>query len=154
MFLPSPSLRFFCELGSNTSQATICSVGHYCPEGSSTPSPCPQGTYTNTQGLVNITQCTDCDPGMYCNDTGLSSPVAQCDPGFYCPGGADVSSPVSTPCPIGLHCPMGSALPQPCPAGTYANFSQASDCQICPEGYYCVPEEVIEGQCLRKLPKP
>ncbi|RUS80256.1 hypothetical protein EGW08_011985, partial [Elysia chlorotica] len=136
---------FYCELGSNTSQPTICPVGHYCPEGSSTPSPCPQGTYTNTQGLLNSTQCTECDPGMYCNDTSLSSPVGECDPGFYCPGGAAVSSPVSTPCPIGLHCPLGSELPKPCPAGTYANFSQASECLICPDGYYCVPEEVIQG---------
>ena len=78
--------------------------------------------------------------------SGLSSPVAECDPGFYCPGGDDVPNPVDTPCPIGLHCPQGSSLPVPCQPGYFANFSQAASCVICPPGYYCVPEEVIEGK--------
>ena len=77
--------------------------------------------------------------------TGLSSPSGDCDPGFYCPGGNDLPNPIDTPCPIGLHCPRGSSLPVPCQPGYFANFSQAASCVICPAGYYCVPEEVIEG---------
>ena len=76
---------------------------------------------------------------------GLSSPSGDCDPGFYCPGGNDLPNPIDTPCPIGLHCPTGSSLPVPCQPGYFANFSQAASCVICPAGYYCVPEEVIEG---------
>ena len=77
---------------------------------------------------------------------GLSSPVGDCDPGFYCLGGNSEPNPPETPCPIGLHCPGGSSLPVPCAPGFFANFSQAAECVVCPAGYYCVPEEVIEGK--------
>ena len=71
--------------------------------------------------------------------------MGDCDPGFYCPGGVDVPNPVAYPCLIGLHCPSGSALPVPCNPGYYTNMSQASECLVCPEGFYCVPEEVVAG---------
>ena len=71
--------------------------------------------------------------------------MALCDEGFFCPGRDEVPNPPLTVCPIGLHCPTGSSIPQPCVAGTYANFSQAAVCEICLAGYYCVPEEVVEG---------
>lgn len=77
--------------------------------------------------------------------TGLSTYTGDCDPGFYCPGGDSVPNPVVTPCPIGLHCPMGSGLPVPCEPGSYTNLTQQSECLICPAGFYCVPEEVIQG---------
>ena len=62
--------RFYCELNSNRSDSIICPVGNYCPMGSGLPTPCPRGTYTNTLGLVHEDNCTACDSGMYCNDTG------------------------------------------------------------------------------------
>ncbi|CAN0467675.1 unnamed protein product, partial [Laminaria digitata] len=40
----------------------------------------------------------------------------------------------------GGYCPIGSSYPQPCPAGTYNNFSGAADpadCSDCPPGFYC-----------------
>ncbi|XP_023933458.1 uncharacterized protein LOC106181652, partial [Lingula anatina] len=136
---------YYCELGSYHSRNITCPVGHYCPEGSGSPTPCPRGTYTNTLANVNVTQCVNCDEGTYCNDTGLSAPSGNCDPGFYCPGGNDVPNPVETPCPIGLHCPTGSGQPVPCPPGTFTNLTQMSECLTCPGGFYCVPEEVIQG---------
>jgi hypothetical protein len=93
-----------------------------------------------------VTQCVDCDPGKHCNNTGLYQPTGDCDPGFYCPGGVDVSNPIATPCPIGLHCPQGSGQPVPCPPGTFTNYTQAATCDICPAGFYCVPEEVVAGK--------
>jgi hypothetical protein len=147
MILPaglcSPS--FYCEIGSINATSIVCPIGHYCPEGSPMPTPCPRGTYTNAEGNSNVTQCDPCDPGWYCNDTGLHSPTAQCDPGFYCPGGDDVANPVDTPCPIGLHCPLGSGIPVPCESGFFTNLTQMDECLLCPAGFYCVPEEVIEG---------
>ena len=77
--------------------------------------------------------------------------MGDCDAGFYCPGGDDVPNPVATPCPIGLHCPVGTGTPKPCSNGTFTNFSQASECEICPAGYYCVPEEVVEGMNYYRL---
>ena len=49
---------------------TICPVGHFCPQGSEFPDPCLTGTYTNTEGLEASDNCTACDPGKFCNDTG------------------------------------------------------------------------------------
>ena len=37
-------------------------------------------------------------------------------------------------CPIGLHCPGGSAEPQQCAPGYYTNTTTEPDCYICPDG--------------------
>ncbi len=40
----------------------------------------------------------------------------------------------------GGYCPIGSSYQQPCPQGTYNNFSGAADpadCSNCPPGFYC-----------------
>lgn len=40
----------------------------------------------------------------------------------------------------GGYCPIGSSYQQPCPSGTYNNFSGAAnpaDCTDCPPGFYC-----------------
>jgi hypothetical protein len=94
---------------------------------------------------------------MRCNDItrlypnilflGLTSPVADCDAGFYCPEGSSVPNPNDTVCPIGLHCPVGTGTPVPCESGTYTNLTQQDACITCPEGFYCVPSEVIVGKC-------
>ena len=157
--------------GSDNGTPDICPVGHHCPQGSPAGVPCSAGTLTNTEGLTSQAECEQCTPGYYCNDTGmcnvyvcisssglfgkylltqwfdagLTAAVDLCDAGFYCPGGDDVANPVDTPCPIGLHCPVGTSVPVPCVAGTYANYSQGDSCETCPAGYYCVPEEVVEG---------
>ncbi|XP_071505048.1 uncharacterized protein [Diadema antillarum] len=136
---------FYCVLGSWDATNVSCPVGHYCQEGSATPEPCPAGMYSNTLERWNVSQCVDCDEGWYCNDTGLSAPSAQCDPGFYCPPGQSVPNPDDYPCSIGLHCPTGSPLPVPCEPGYFTNLTQAAECLECPAGFYCVPEEVIEG---------
>ena len=64
------SSRYFCVQSSNSSQMEICPIGNFCPEGSGNPTPCPTGTYSNTQGLQEEANCTLCDPGQFCNDTG------------------------------------------------------------------------------------
>jgi len=45
---------------------------------------CPIGTYSNTSGLVSVDECTDCDPGMYCDSPGLTQPTGECAAGHYC----------------------------------------------------------------------
>ncbi|NXH16925.1 WBC30 protein, partial [Bucco capensis] len=84
-----------------------------------------------------------------------------CEAGFYCQGRA--LTPVRDVCPAGAYCPPGSALPIPCPAGTYSNLSglrslpECLDCPPgdCPEGAFCnetgmaVPQECPKGHyCL------
>ena len=42
-------------------------VGHFCSNRTDyIPVPCPVGTYSNTSGLTDASECTACDPGTYC----------------------------------------------------------------------------------------
>lgn len=49
----------------NRDRADVCRQGYYCPEGTGADlQPCPTGTFGNTTGLNNETQCTPCT-GIY-----------------------------------------------------------------------------------------
>ena len=43
---------------------------------------CPQGTYSNSQGLHEESQCQACPAGKYCDGEGLTTST-----GNYCPAG-------------------------------------------------------------------
>lgn len=52
----------------------------------------------------------------------------------------DVALHTHTHTTAGGYCPIGSSYQQPCPSGTYNNFSGAADpadCSDCPPGSYC-----------------
>uniref|UniRef100_A0A7S3JP84 Chitin-binding type-2 domain-containing protein n=1 Tax=Aureoumbra lagunensis TaxID=44058 RepID=A0A7S3JP84_9STRA len=72
-----------------------CPKGYVCPRGTSHPYefPCPNGTFSNWTGLYDVSQCTPCLPGYYCNSTGLSEPTAQCDAGYFCQEGSIMAQP-------------------------------------------------------------
>eukprot|EP00752_Nemacystus_decipiens_P010330 g9202.t1 len=141
----------YCPSGST--EPIDCPRGYYCVHGVSEPEPCPLGTYGNTTGLRKITDCKSCDPGSYCDQRGLTNPAGPCDPGYYCLDGSYTSAPnapgsplsiedtdIGGLCPAGGYCPIGSSYQQPCPSGTYNNFSGAADpadCSNCPPGFYC-----------------
>lgn len=84
---------------------------------------CPRGTYNNRTGLGNSTECTLCDPGTYCPDTGLILPFADCAAGYYCELGSTEATPdgqvYGYKCPVGHYCEEGIRSPTPCPRGTY-----------------------------------
>lgn len=51
-----------------------------------------------------------------------------CNAGYFCKESAVVGTPASDtpgdrfgPCTVGHYCPVGTAEPIPCPAGTYSN---------------------------------
>ena len=48
---------------------------------------CPAGTYNAGTGLTQLSDCTDCDGGKYCDTTGLDAPAGDCDAGYYCQTG-------------------------------------------------------------------
>ncbi|XP_013387786.1 multiple epidermal growth factor-like domains protein 11 [Lingula anatina] len=139
----------YCELGAtaasprNETWGYLCPVGHYCPQGIPTPTPCPQGTYQpSADGKANVTDCLACDAGYYCQVSGSENVTNQCSPGYYCQGGANVSTPTDGVtgdiCPAGHYCPLGSGSPTPCSNATYMNHTGASECYPCPAGHYCV----------------
>lgn len=43
----------------------LCTVGHYCPSGTSTPVACPLGTYGSTQGLSSAACTNLCAAGLF-----------------------------------------------------------------------------------------
>ena len=45
--------------GSNTGNGNICPVGHFCPDGSATYTPCENGTYANNPGHAVCTLCEE-----------------------------------------------------------------------------------------------
>ena len=48
-------------------------------------------------------------------------------------------------CPAAMYCPQGTPEPVKCPAGYYTDYEGAVPCSTCPEGFYCVPELIVEG---------
>lgn len=48
-------------------------TGFYCEEGTVDPEACPPGTFGSTVGLRNVTECTLCSPGYYCQTPGLTA---------------------------------------------------------------------------------
>lgn len=72
---------YFCTLGSSEpspvsrTEGNICPVGHFCPQGSGAPRPCPVGSFLPEPGASALSQCHPCPPGQYCLSPGSSQPT-------------------------------------------------------------------------------
>ncbi|XP_049431864.1 signal peptide, CUB and EGF-like domain-containing protein 3 [Epinephelus fuscoguttatus] len=61
--------RFYCREGAKSAAPAdgptggLCPVGSYCPPASSSPLPCPPGTFSNSSGLSRHEECVSCPPG-------------------------------------------------------------------------------------------
>ena len=125
-----------------------CPKGYFCTEGTSTPSPCRNGTYGSATGLTNQRGCLQCPEGSAC-PTGAAAPRA-CSPGTVapqggmdqcrdCPAGSFQSASNRTMCDVcsrGAFCEAGASAALPCASGTYGNTSgleSSADCQPCPK---------------------
>lgn len=76
---------FYCANGLRTA----CSGG-YCPAGSATPTPCPDGQHDNgVTKLASASGCAYCPVGEYCQG-GLRR--GSCSAGYYCDFGAAVAN--------------------------------------------------------------
>jgi hypothetical protein len=120
-----------------------CPAGKYCPQGTKVPEPCPVGTMSNSTGLSTPAECPPCPAGYYCDVTGIFEPVGPCAPGYYCTGNTTSATPndggvTGAPCTIGHYCPGQTANPVPCPVGTFMKKTQASVCDACTPGHYCL----------------
>eukprot|EP00606_Chrysophyceae_sp_TOSAG23-5_P001356 GSChrysophyteH2.ASY1.ANO1.1387.1 assembled CDS len=136
---PSPFVGTPCPIGTyfsgtaNTECAYlygICPVGNKCVTGAIIPVACPEGTFQDTEGNAD---CTDCTNGYYCPDTGMNDPSVN-------------------DCPAGSYCPTGSINPTPCSAGRFStalNLIADSDCTECTPGFYCATAGLTEptGVC-------
>lgn len=133
---------YYCPLGSKLRREIICPTGHFCPTGSATPTKCLVATFNPYLGLNSSDQCTKCTPGDYCETQGLNATTGPCDPGYYCPEGQQFSKAIQ--CPVKHYCPIRSPIYLPCQNGTYMNHTQASVCDICPAGFYCLNGELTD----------
>ena len=48
-------------------KAFPCPTGYYCEEGAQSPILCPEGTFTNENAAKQMSECTICQPGKFCN---------------------------------------------------------------------------------------
>ena len=137
------------EEGSN---ANICPLGHYCRVKTTEPLKCPIRTLGLSTKLADISQCTPCPAGKYCDTPGKFNYTALCDKQFYCPNGS--SSAQEVECPAGRYCPEGSPLPLLCPRGTFSNTTRLSDvsqCTNCTAGSFCMEDGLTSpsGLCRK-----
>ena len=56
---------YYCPGGQDSRDPLlfVCTAGHYCEVGSANHEPCPNGTYSNTTGNVELANCLSCTPG-------------------------------------------------------------------------------------------
>jgi hypothetical protein len=128
-------------------------------DGSQPPEFCPDGTYSDAQGLQSDEQCRPCTSGNYCEDGVIAG---DCVSGFWCYAGAGPDYQTETDddgnlkfhCPSGHYCEAdaltgsGVTLPTGCPEETFrlatgGECATSTDgcseyCTACEAGYYCV----------------
>jgi hypothetical protein len=110
----------------------------------------PGYSATGVQGSRSARQL--CEPGFYCDGSGISRPCpagrygdaagltndscsGTCTNGVLCP--PQTTSAAGQPCPAGGYCIAGVALP--CPSGTYnpsTGAGNVSQCLLCPAGTF------------------
>lgn len=92
-------------------------------------------------GLQYESQCTGCDPGQYCPNSGMTTPSGNCSARYFCTGSAITPSPIDgttgNKCPVGHYCPIGSPAAILCEPGTYTDTELNEICQPCTQGYFC-----------------
>ena len=71
----------YCPEGSIQATQVQCTPGYYCEVGTEYPSPCPNGTFSNSSGLAAAGECTQCTPGYFCNGEGLTAVSGDCKQG-------------------------------------------------------------------------
>lgn len=72
-----------------------CTPGFYCPRNTTSPSsfPCPAGRFSNATDLQDVSSCSICPAGFFCDVPGLSAPAGPCAGGWYCSPGSDSPTP-------------------------------------------------------------
>lgn len=127
----------YYDTDTSTERGGICTEGNYCPESSSTETPCAGG--------------------FYCPDEFLkAASTLECREGFYCSGGASVATPgnwfwdqdpsnagwdsTGDICRPGNYCPANQSRQFPCSPGQFMPYVKAenvNECIACPAGKYC-----------------
>jgi hypothetical protein len=147
-----PRPRLLCAVGQHrpptagASACTACAAGYFvstagatacvaCPVGSACPTAiastqCTSGYFS---GSIGRTACTKSPQGHYVATAGASASTP-CPNGTYNANEGATGLAFCVGCTAGQLCPAGSAAPNACGAGTYA---QNGVCISCTQGSYC-----------------
>ena len=115
-----------------------CFQGYYCPTDTTTPIPCPAGTYNSLPNIADPSGCLTCPQGSFCPSASMLP--TSCAAGSYMIGIGASQQSNCVICPSGNYCPLGTITPNNCSAGTYnpvLNSTSISSCLACPAGKYC-----------------
>ena len=137
--------RYKCDAGTYGNSLTLststctapCTIGHYCPQGSAEPTPCPKDTFMPSTGA---SVCTNCPAFATTTTTGATSIAAcQCDKGYFMD--TDTSGDtVCSRCPEGATTAIaGSTSVSQCLCAKDRYFdldttTGTATCPTCPEG--------------------
>lgn len=105
-------------------------------------------------GALDLPQWpTPCLPGIqgaeedYPQGQSTSMCAGLCSAGYYCPSDATVNATI---CPPGHFCPTGSALPRPCPGGTFSSakaLGSQEECTDAEPGHFAPTGSVEPTPC-------
>ena len=135
---------FYCLRGASSpnnptldSSGGPCPEGHFCPNGTSYPLPCPCGSYNPTTGQ---SECAECPVGFYCPENSTDYSTTDCLAGHYCPAGTCHGT--DFPCPRGYYNPnLGANTIDeclPCEPGSYCEtVGLDAPTGLCDAGWFC-----------------
>ena len=127
---------------------TVCPTGYYCPADTTTPVPCPAGTYNSLTNKITVGDCLACPVGQFC--TISSTLPVDCAAGSYRIVEGAQKQGDCTVCPSGNYCPVKSVTPTNCTAGTYEPTTGGvalASCLSCPVGDFCPIATTTPIQC-------
>ena len=125
-----------------------CPDGHFCPEGSAYPVPCPPGSYNTVSGSSSEFDCVKIgtelvDQGKYIGIEGARVNIGKpCEGGFKCDVGASIARPSDessggAKCRVGHECIAGIEKECGLDRASYQVNEGQKQCVTCPEGHFC-----------------
>ena len=139
---------FTCGGGEVGVVPVACPEAHYCPEGSSAPTPCDAGTYGGSERLQRAEECTECPAGSWCS-AGVLIP---CGNGTYNKKPGASNQGACEQCPDNAVSVQGASRVAECQcnAGYYnaRSASETPECVLCGAGAVCK----VRGVTVATLP--
>jgi hypothetical protein len=140
---------FYCD-ASDPTTASSCPKGYYCPSGTehSNENPCPPGTYRAFTKGEQLSDCTNCDDGYFCQHSGQTSQSTKVLERYH-NNGVDAQvlpsyiageNPTPYLCPQTMYCVEGTHQAPSCINGYWTAWLGAgseNDCITCPRGRWC-----------------